>query len=350
MVDLKQRLLEILYRLGNEGDYVGVAIAINPDTSPAAVWLPSWQPSEPIFLAYSITKTFTAALLLLLQEEGRLSLHDPLARWLPAITQSDRISLTQLLNHTSGIPDYGALQTYQDGVRSSPSIPWSFEQFAAATFDQGLSFAPGTRWAYSNPGYMLLKHIAEAVTGESYAQLIADRIAQPLGLHQTFVPQSVADLSSLAPALSYDLTSDRHPKDVRHAYHPGWVSHGVVASTPSDIVLFLHQLFGGRLLPQQCLEEMTALVPVPLPRPTQSPASAPPRWVQPGYGLGLMGDSASPWGLILGHNGGGPGYSTSVFHAPELGGISVCAMGAIEARFQAEEVVFAVFDSLKADS
>jgi D-alanyl-D-alanine carboxypeptidase len=57
-----------------------------------------------------------------------------------------------------------------------------------------------------------------------------------------------------------------------------------------------------------------------------------------------MGDSASAWGLILGHNGGGPGYSVSAFHAPDLGGLSVCAMGAIEQGFQAEEVVFSVFD------
>lgn len=61
------------------------------------------------------------------------------------------------------------------------------------------------------------------------------------------------------------------------------------------------------------------------------------------YGLGLMGDPVSPWGVIWGHNGGGPGYSTSAFHAPELGHISVCAMGA-EEGFGAEEVVFAVFD------
>jgi D-alanyl-D-alanine carboxypeptidase len=65
----------------------------------------------------------------------------------------------------------------------------------------------------------------------------------------------------------------------------------------------------------------------------------------PSYGLGLMGDPASPWGLLLGHNGGGPCYSASAFHARDLGGVSVCAMGAIEEGFSAEEIVARVLDS-----
>lgn len=334
-------MFDILNRLTQEGDYVGVAIAPSTEARPEAFWLPSSYADEPQFLAYSITKTFIAVLLLLLQEEGRLSLQDPLLRWFPQIPQADRITLKQLLNHTTGIPDYGALQVYQDGVRSSPSIPWSFEQFAAATFDQGLSFTPGTSWAYSNPGYMLLKCIAEAVTDTPFANLVSDRLAQPLGLQKTFVPQSVEELSSLAPARSCALALDSSPRDVRHHYHPGWVSHGVIASTPSEMVLFFNHLFAGRLLPQHGLEEMKVLVPVPT---AVSSPSEPLRWIKPGYGLGLMGDSASPWGLLFGHNGGGPGYSASAFHAPELGGMTVCAMGAIEQGFQAEDIVFSVFD------
>jgi D-alanyl-D-alanine carboxypeptidase len=336
-------VFDILNRLTQEGDCVGVAITLNAKARPEAFWLPSSYADEPQFLAYSITKTFIAVLLLLLQEEGQLSLKDPLLRWFPKIPQADRITLKQVLNHSAGIPDYGALQAYQDGVRSSPSIPWSFEQFAAATFDQGLSFTPGTSWAYSNPGYMLLKCIAERVTDTPFANLVSDRFAQPLRLQKTFVPQTVEELSSLAPARSCALAPDGSPRDVRRYYHPDWVSHGVIASTPSEIVLFFSHLFAGRLLPQHGLEEIKFLVPVPT---TVSSLSEPLRWVKPGYGLGLMGDSASPWGLLLGHNGGGPGYSASVFHAHEMGGMTVCAMGAIEQGFQAEDIVFSIFDWL----
>jgi D-alanyl-D-alanine carboxypeptidase len=107
-------------------------------------------------------------LILRLCEQRQLSLDDRLARWFGRVDQAHRITLRQLLNHTAGIPDYGGLRTYHDAVKSSPSIPWSFERFAAETFDKGLSFDPGQGWAYSNPGYMLLKRIAEEVTGESY--------------------------------------------------------------------------------------------------------------------------------------------------------------------------------------
>jgi D-alanyl-D-alanine carboxypeptidase len=342
--DLETRLSRILNSMLEGPSVAGVAVAIGAGAQPQAVWSPETSRDEPTFLAYSITKTFTAALLLLLGQEGRLSLDDRLARWFPNIAGADRISLRQLLNHTAGISDYGGLRSYQDELRASPSTPWSFERFAAETFDKGLRFEPGTAWAYSNPGYMLLKRIIEEVGGTSYASLIADRIARPLGLGRTFVPESLEALASLAPAVSDALAVDRTPRDVRHHYHPGWVSHGVVASTPSEIVRFLAGLFGRRLLSAQSLDEMTVLVPVRAPSQEKASVQEPPsRWVQPSYGLGLMGDPASPWGVIWGHNGGGPGYSTSAFHAPALGHISVCAMGA-EEGFGAEDVVFAVFD------
>ena len=336
--DLKTRLEEILEALVADRGVAGVAVAVRGEAQPEAVWAPSPDQEEPAFLAYSITKTFTAVLFLLLQEEGRLTLDDSLARWFPRITGAEQISLRHLLNHTAGIPDYGGLRAYHEAVRSSPETPWSFERFAAETFDQGLSFPPGAGWAYSNPGYMLLKKIAEEVAGASSANLISDRIARPLGLRRTSVPESVEDLSPLAPASSRALALDGTLRDVRRHYHPGWVSHGVVASTPSEIVCFLDALSSGRLVSRPSLEEMIELVSVP------GPAAQP--WGKPSYGLGVMADPASPWGLVWGHNGGGPGYSASAFHAPALQGATVCAMVALDEGFQAEEVVFAVLDAL----
>jgi D-alanyl-D-alanine carboxypeptidase len=345
VTDLKSALSEILNAVVEARAVAGLVVVGGAGAQPEAVWFSQSSHDEPVFLAYSITKTFTAVLLLMLREEGRLTLDDLLARWFPRIAGSERISLRQLLNHTAGVPDYGALRSYHDAVRSSPSTPWSFERFAAETFDKGLRFAPGTGWAYSNPGYMLLKKIAEEVAGTTYANLISDRIARPLGLSRTFVPESVEALSSLAPALSRALALDGTPRDVRYHYHPGWVSHGVVASPASEIARFLDALFCARLVSPQSLHEMTALVSVPVPSAASSPEREPRlRWGNPSYGLGLMGDPASPWGLLWGHNGGGPGYSTSAFHALELGGVSVCAMVAMEESFKAEELVSTVFD------
>jgi len=321
-----------------------VAVIERAGAAAHASWVPESE-QEPAFLAYSITKTFTAALILELCEAGKLRLDDRLVRWFPRIAHADRISLRQLLNHTAGIPDYGGIRAYNEDLRSSPSTPWSFERFAAETFDQGLWFEPGLGWAYSNPGYMLLKRVAEEVTETSYRVLIAERIVRRLGLQRTFVAESIDDLAALAPGTSSALSPDGVPRDVRAHYHPGWISHGVVASTASGVVRFLDGLFRGELLSRHSLAQMTELVVVPDPEAAPEPD---PRRGRPSYGLGLMGDPASPWGLVVGHNGGGPCYSASAFHAFDLSGASVCAMGAIEEGFSAEDVVFDVLDDLAA--
>jgi D-alanyl-D-alanine carboxypeptidase len=324
----------------------GVSIVPLAGTEPQSFWVPELD-AEPAFLAYSITKTFTAALVLKLCEAGRLSLEDPLARWFPDIDRAERISVRRLLNHTAGIPDYGRIAAYHDSVRSSPSVPWSFERFAAETFEQGLWFEPGQSWEYSNPGYMLVKRIAETVAGASFRSLVFELITQPLGLRRTFVAESIEDLAALAPGPSSLLAVDSSPRDVRACYHPGWVSHGVVASTPSEVVRFLDALFRGQLLSARSLGEMTALVVI-REELCAAPSELPRRWGRPSYGLGLVADPASPWGLILGHGGGGPCYHSSAFHAPDLGGASVCVMGAIEQGFDPEAVVLGLLDQLAA--
>jgi D-alanyl-D-alanine carboxypeptidase len=325
-----------------------VAVIERAGAEPYASWVPESH-EEPVFLAYSITKTFTAVLILILCERGRLRLDDRLARWFPRITHADRISLRHLLNHTAGIPDYGALRSYHDAVKSSPSAAWSFARFAAETFDKGVLFDPGHGWAYSNPGYMLLKYIAEEVAGASYRALVTECIARPLGLRRTFVAESIADLATLAPGTSSALSPDGAPRDVRAHYDPGWVSHGVIASTASELVRLLDGLFRGELLSRSSLDQMMEWVPVPNePSRVSSKQSGAPRWRRPSYGLGVMADPLSPWGLVVGHNGGGPCYSASAFHARNLAGASVCAMGAIEEGFSAEDVVLDVFDHLAA--
>ncbi len=326
------------------GRGVASVSALCPGSSePITFWTPE-AGDEPAFLAYSVTKTFTSALVLKLCEEGRLSLDDRLARWYSKIERAQNISLRQLLNHTAGIPDYGSIAAYCESVRTSPSQPWSFERFAAETFDKGLLFDPGTGFAYSNPGYMLVKSIIEDVTGNSYRTLIAERIAGPLRLGRTFVAESIEDLARLAPGTSSLLAPDATSRDIRNHYHPGWVSHGVVASTASDLVRFMNILMRGRLLSRNSLDQMLSLVSLSLDSDGSASGHEPLRPVRPGYGLGVMGDPASPWGLIVGHNGGGPCYSASVFYSFGLDGLSVCAMGAIERGFSAERVVAGVFD------
>ncbi len=346
VTDLSQ-LPEVLTAAARGRGVASVAVIQRAGAAAQVSWTPESE-QEPAFLAYSITKTFTAALMLKLCEEGRLRLDDRLVRWFPRIPHADRIILRQLLNHTGGIPDYGGIRAYHEGVKSAPATPWRFQRFAAETFDKGLWFEPGQGWAYSNPGYMLLKRVAEEVTGTSFSALILERIARPLGLQRTFVAESINDLAGLAPGTSSALSPDGSPREVRKHYHPGWVAHGVVASTAAELVSFLDGLFRGELLSRHSLAQMADLVPVPTDPEASSEQDVPSRRGKPSYGLGLMGDPGSPWGLVVGHNGGGPCYSASAFHAFDLSGASVCAMGAIEEGFSAEDLVFDVLDRLAA--
>ncbi|MEN8161744.1 MAG: serine hydrolase, partial [Myxococcota bacterium] len=237
--------------------------------------------------------------------------------------------------------DYGGLRAYHEAVRATPTRPWSFARFAAETWEKGLAFEPGSRFAYSNPGYLLLRLVAEQVGGEGFAALLRRHVAEPLGLARTHVVERPEDLAWLEPASSTLLSATGAARDVRRFYHPGWVSHGVVASTPSELARFLRAVFDGTLLCADSVAQMTQTVPVP---------HAPPEWREPAYGLGLMGDRRSRWGPVWGHGGGGPGTVTAAFHAPELAGgrgVTACAMCAIEEDHLAERLVFAAFDRLQ---
>jgi D-alanyl-D-alanine carboxypeptidase len=293
---------------------------------------------KPLFLAYSCTKTIIATLLLMLCEEGRCNLDASVSRWFPELPMAPAITIRHLLGHTSGLPDYGGLADYHQEVRRSPSRPWTDSEFLERTLAQGMLFKPGEGWAYSNIGYLLLKIIAMQEFSQPLASAVAARICDPLGLERSFIPESAADLTVLQPAFSV-LIAENGVSLVPEVYHPGWVSHGVLASTPAELASYYHRLFTGKVLSSESLSAMTTLSPVP---------SAPPQYRAPCYGLGIMADTASPYGAILGHNGVGPGYQASVFHArtPEGRPMTVSAMCSSESPGLSERLVFRVFTEL----
>ena len=311
----------------------GLAVVVGEGAACSAAWRPASLAEAPAFLAYSATKTLIAALALALQEEGRLALDDPLARFVPELEGRRDVTLRRLLQHTAGVPDYGGLAAYHDAVRRAPGAPWGYAEFAAHTWRRGLLFEPGAGFSYSNPGYLLARRALERAADAPLAALVAARITGPLGLERTRVVETPGDLRALAPGPSTQLSIDGRVLDVRDAYHPGWVSHGVVASTPSELARFLHALVAGRLVGEGSLRELSALVPVP-----RAQAQGP--WREPSYGLGVMADPASPLGPLIGHNGGGPGHGASVFAAPALrpGGATACAMVGVEAENLAERI------------
>ncbi len=316
-------------------DIYGWAVGVSGEDESA---LPEPQP---LFLAYSLTKSLIAAMVLKLCEEGRLRLSMTVSHWYPHLPHATSMTLRHLLNHTAGLPDYGGLWAYHAAVRHTPSRPWTFAEFLAQTCEQGAVFQPGCGWAYSNPGYMLLRDIVEHATGEPWQRVLASCVLGPLDLRDTRVAETIEDLRSVVPASSAAVGADGVSHDIRGRYHPGWVAHGVVVSTPRDLVAFYAGVFSGAVLAAQSVREMTTLVPVP---------GAPFRFGPPGYGLGLMGTVGSPYGPLWGHNGSGPGFRTSAFHAPAFpgGAMTVCVMCAVEDDDMAEGMVADAFHCLAA--
>lgn len=190
------------------------------------------------FLIYSLTKTILATLVLKRVERSEINLDQNIACWFADIPAASTITIRQLLTHTSGLPDYGTLREYHQAVRSSPGNPWSEAEFLERSLAQGLQFEPGSKSSYSNIGYLLLRRIVESTTGKSFADVLLEELLIPLNLQDTFVPVTKEDLSVIAPGWSTYLTDDQNVVnvvDVRASYHPGWVAHGVIASTALDI-------------------------------------------------------------------------------------------------------------------
>lgn len=236
---------------------------------------------------YSLTKAYIATLVVQLAEQKSLSLDDSIRRFLDDKRLSETVTIRQLLNHTSGLPDYGELPEYHEAVKSHPLEPWTAEQFISFTLGKSRASERGS-FRYSNLGYMLLRLTLEKVTGRSFSENV-EGIGKALGLHETYV---VA-----------------RPSGLQANYHPAWVAHGLIAASSSNVGLFFDALLGDRIVSANSLAEMQRGVRVPVVR--QDIAN-------PEYGLGLM-MMDTVFGKIVGHEGGGPGYSVICYHVQKMG-------------------------------
>ena len=245
-------------------------------------------------LVYSVTKTFLGVLCLRLE----LDLDSPVASWIDD-DRLPRASLRQLLNHTSGIPDYGRLPAYGDAVRDSPSEPWSDDELLERALASGPDFEPGEGWAYSNTGYLLVRRIVDIAAPGGFAGALERELIRPLQLAGTRLALELADLDGLVPGWSTQVGAGL--QDVRGRYHPRWVGHRTLVSTHADLRRFWTALADGRLCD---LERLTDAVEIGFDAPG---------FTRPSYGLGVMTDPGRPDGLLIGHGGGGPGYGAAAF-------------------------------------
>jgi CubicO group peptidase (beta-lactamase class C family) len=266
-----------------------------------------WQPTDRVRI-FSNTKTFVATVILQLVAERQVGLDEPVETYLPGLIRANgndgrEISVRQLLQHTSGLPDFDAAVFGPDGYhrhrfdRHTPR-----EQVDAGTALPRLS-VPGTEFHYSTTNYVVAGMIVEAVTGRPYAAEVTDRVLRPLGLRDTAMPGH-----SPTPG-------GRHARGYAHLDHEQRLSDqgrridatlldpslvwagGEMVSTMSDLNTFFAALIGGRLLPPAQLAEMMRTVPADI-------------FPGAGSGLGLFRVPLTCGGEYWAHGGSGIGYTT----------------------------------------
>ncbi|HEX4757638.1 MAG TPA: serine hydrolase domain-containing protein [Terracidiphilus sp.] len=198
----------------------------------------------------SISKQFTATGILLLQEQGKLSIDDPVGKYLPGLTRGDEVTIREILSHTSGYQDYWP----EDYVMTSMMHPESAQQIIDTWAKKPLDFEPGTQWQYSNTNFVIAGAILEKVSGEPYMQFLTEHIFRPLGMTSVWN----SDQAKLGP-------EDATPY-YRHALGPlrvapkeglGWVfAAGELSMTAHDLALWDESLLAQSILKPDGYKQM----------------------------------------------------------------------------------------------
>jgi D-alanyl-D-alanine carboxypeptidase len=258
----------------------------------------------------SVTKTFTATVILQLMDEGKLGLADTVERWLPGVVPGGTdITVRQLLDHTSGLHNYTNDLT-TDGILRDRLRRWTPREVVAQATKREPQFRPGTSRAYNNTAYVLAGMVIEQVTRRSYGEEIERRILRPLDLRRTLV----CDDTELLPephAHGY-LAADGKPVDIT-TYNPSKAgAAGGMVSTAADLNRFFAALLTGSLLRPAALQEMQTTTE------TGTPGVA--------SGLGITRYSLPNGVTVWGKDGGFFGYQTWPFHTPDASRQLVVAM------------------------
>lgn len=256
----------------------------------------------------SITKSYTVTLLLQLADEGALSLDDTLDQYVDGVTHGDEITLLQLANMSSGIADY-VTEAFMTGFAADPAHVYSLAELNAGVVGQPAQFAPGTEFVYTNANTNLLGAVIEQVTGQPYADVLQDRILDPLEQRGTHYITDVAEWTAPHP-VGYQPdpdTGELAPQD----QNPSILgAAGALFSTLDDGRVWAETLGSGALVtPEtQALREIGHQIE------------------KPPYDLYAVGmGETDGW---LGHNGEGIGFTAATFHDPESGASIVVYMNA----------------------
>jgi D-alanyl-D-alanine carboxypeptidase len=273
---------EVIYRQGQGMANLELGVPIEPDM---------------VFRLGSVTKQFTAVAILMLAEQGKLAVHDPITKFLPDYPTHDHtITIEHLLTHTSGIKSYTTMPEWLPVWRKDFTIPELIDFFK----DQPMDFAPGERFAYCNSGYILLGAIIEKASGQTYEQFIQQRIFDPLGMKHSCYDNTLAVIPRRVAGY------DKGPEGYTNAAYLSMTqpyAAGSLASSVDDLALWDAALYTEQLLKHETLQQ--AFVPYQLTDGSQTE-----------YGYGWF-----TWEFLghtmHGHGGGINGFGSMAIRMPE---------------------------------
>lgn len=204
-----------------------------------------------VFHLASVSKTFTAAAVLMLEQNGLLSTEDFLSKYVPDFPSADEMTIHHLLAHTSGITDINDLTEYEV-VSLQRQTP---ESLVALLKTKPLEFQPGEKYYYTSSNYAVLALVIEKVTGMSYGDYLAENIFKPLGMHQTYHHD---DMTKIIPKMAEGYHADKN-FGLQKAPYLDWSSKaggGSIASTVEDLAKWNAALFGKTILSEKSKKKM----------------------------------------------------------------------------------------------
>lgn len=247
------------------------------------------------FRIASISKQFTGAAILKLQEQGLLDVHASLATYLPTYPRGNDITLHDVLTHSAGVPNFTSFEDYRLFKKQHTTLEELVNRFK----DLPLEFEPGTKHNYSNSGYILLAHVIEEISKKSYGESLKEHFFEPYGLTHTGEEIPGLLISKRASGYGYGSGEYWNAEYIDMTIPKG---AGNLYSTTQDLHRWMQQLYQGHVLKAESLEAMKK--PLILPDGTNT-----------GYGYGIY---FGKWEeQAIGHNGGIDGFASSAFYFPE---------------------------------
>jgi D-alanyl-D-alanine carboxypeptidase len=263
-----------------------------------------------LFAIGSITKNFVATLTLKMAEEGKLSLDDPLSKWLPEYPHvNSEITIRQLLNHSSGIYMFWSNQQIWDDLKKDRTKVWTPEE--VLSYIKEPYFEPGEGYRYSNTNYLLMAMIMEKVTGESLSVQFKERFWKPLHIENAYLSIEEEIPDNQAHVYGDNFNNDGSHHDLtflpRASHESIGYGSGGLFMTAEDLAFWCHSLFEGKILNQQSMDEMLQFVSSGLSKNMND------------YGLGVekFRRKNSNGKMAIGHGGANIGTSAYMVYLPK---------------------------------